>query len=105
MARGGIDHDMPGDRYPAADFGVRLGELRRGKGWTVSELARRSQVSAGHISNLENARRSPTAEVAKACDEALDARDELIALASRCRSASRTNPCVDAGATIAAYTA
>jgi transcriptional regulator with XRE-family HTH domain len=82
-----------------------MGELRRERGLTGSDLARRAQVSPGQISNLERGRRSPTAPVAAACDEALGARGELIALASRCRSAPRMSQGADVEATVAAYSA
>src|SRR5271155_3669083 len=102
MASGGID--APGCGYSlAADFGVRMREFRQDRRWSLSELAGLARTSAGQISNLENGRRSPTAAVAAACDDALGAGGELIALASLNRPVPRTGSGVDADVTMAAY--
>src|SRR5436305_7476313 len=34
-------------------FGVRLAQLRRGKGWTQRELSRRAGIDPGRLSRLE----------------------------------------------------
>ncbi len=37
-----------------------LRTLREARGWSVSELARRSDVAKSHIHNIENGAKSPT---------------------------------------------
>ncbi|MFL6117846.1 MAG: multiprotein-bridging factor 1 family protein [Catenulispora sp.] len=69
-------------RTPSADFGVRLRELRLGKGWRIRELATLTAISAGQIGNLEHGRRTPKGDTAEILDAALDAGGELIALAA-----------------------
>jgi transcriptional regulator with XRE-family HTH domain len=111
---GGGTGDAPTSRCSlAADFGVRMRKLRQEKGWSISELADLARTSAGQISNLETGRRSPTRAVANACDKALGADGELVALASSNRPDSRTDPRtgprarsgIDTEVTLAAYRA
>ncbi|NMB17776.1 MAG: helix-turn-helix transcriptional regulator [Firmicutes bacterium] len=42
------------------DFVTRLIELRQRRGWTLSDLARRSGVSQSYLSALERRKRVPT---------------------------------------------
>jgi hypothetical protein len=80
-------------------------ELRQEKGWSLSALAGLTRISAGQVGNLEHGRRWPTAAVAAACDKALGAEGELVALASLSRPVSLTGPGGDAGAATEAYSA
>jgi transcriptional regulator with XRE-family HTH domain len=41
---------------------------RVARGWSIHEFARRSGISAGHVSRIENGHRPPTEAVADACD-------------------------------------
>lgn len=41
---------------------------RLARGWSVHEFAKRSGISAGHVSRIENGKRPPTQAVATACD-------------------------------------
>jgi transcriptional regulator with XRE-family HTH domain len=103
MGRGGIGDAPTGGYLLAADFGVRMRELRQERRLSLSELAGLARTSAGQISNLEHGRRSPTTAVAAACDNALGAEGELIALASPDRPVPRTDSGIDVEVTTAAY--
>ena len=41
---------------------------RLARGWSVHEFAKRSGISVGHVSRIENGKRPPTQAVATACD-------------------------------------
>ena len=53
---------------PATHFGRQMRKERLARGWSVHEFARRSGISAGHASRIENGKRPPTEAVATACD-------------------------------------
>lgn len=55
----------------AAGVGLRLRELRKAQGMSLSELARRSEVGKGTLSELESGRRNPTLETLYALTTAL----------------------------------
>lgn len=55
----------------AAQVGHRLRELRVARGWSLSELARRSRIGKGTLSSLESGRRNPTLETLYALTTAL----------------------------------
>lgn len=87
----------------APEFGVELARLRVLRGWSVRGLAERTSISEGQICNLQSGRRTPTANMAAACDAALDAGGALEALAAKARDRPRTDADVDADALIAGY--
>ncbi|MEW2129836.1 XRE family transcriptional regulator [Streptomyces sp. NPDC005435] len=55
----------------AAGVGLRVRELREARGMSLSELARRSKIGKGTISELESGRRNPTLETLYALTAAL----------------------------------
>ncbi|MFI6033316.1 helix-turn-helix domain-containing protein [Streptomyces sp. NPDC051315] len=55
----------------AASVGLRLRELREARGMSLSELARRSKIGKGTLSELESGRRNPTLETLYALTTAL----------------------------------
>ncbi|GAA3929407.1 XRE family transcriptional regulator [Actinomadura viridis] len=55
----------------AGQVGRRLRELRAERGWSLSELARRSAIGKGTLSELEGGRRNPTLETLYALTTAL----------------------------------
>ncbi|MBH1938774.1 helix-turn-helix domain-containing protein [Streptomyces sp. AV19] len=57
----------------AGRVGRRLRELRSGRGLSLSELARRSGIGKGTLSELESGRRNPTLETLYALTTALSA--------------------------------
>lgn len=65
----------------AESFGDCLRRLRADRGMSLADLSRVAHYSRGYLSKVENGQKPPTAEVARGCDEALDAGGELIALA------------------------
>ncbi|MFF8596824.1 helix-turn-helix domain-containing protein [Streptomyces sp. NPDC015220] len=54
------------------EVGRRLRELRTARGWSLSELARRSGVGKGTLSELESGTRNPTLETLYALTTALN---------------------------------
>lgn len=56
---------------PARQVGTRLRDLRAGRGLSLSELARRSGIGKGTLSELEAGRRNPTLETLYALTSAL----------------------------------
>ena len=63
-----------------SDFGTELARLMAGRSVGVRELARMVPCNPGHISNLRNGKARPSAELAEALDERLDAGGSLCAL-------------------------
>ncbi|MER6142498.1 XRE family transcriptional regulator [Streptomyces sparsogenes] len=55
----------------ATRVGLRLRELREARGLSLSELARRSKIGKGTLSELESGRRNPTLETLYALTTAL----------------------------------
>lgn len=44
-------------------FGAKLNKLRKDRGWTQADLARRARVDKVHLSRLENSRSLPSVEL------------------------------------------
>lgn len=65
---------------PTALFGFELRRHRKERGWSQQRLARAVRYSLGTISMIETAKRSPTEEFARHCDEALEADGALLRL-------------------------
>ncbi|MET8845988.1 tetratricopeptide repeat protein [Amycolatopsis sp. NPDC004625] len=66
-------------------FGSELRVTRIARGLTLTELATRTHYSRAHLANVEHGRRAATTELAEACDNALEADGELLALIPRPR--------------------
>ncbi|MET9293465.1 helix-turn-helix domain-containing protein [Streptomyces sp. NPDC003077] len=64
----------------ATDFGDELRRLRREKGVSLSALSRLAHYSKGYLSKIENGEKPPSAEVARICDQALEAGGALVRL-------------------------
>ncbi len=64
-----------------SDFGTELARLMTARGVGVRELARMVPCNPGHISNLRSGKVRPSAELAEALDERLEAGGTLRALA------------------------
>lgn len=62
-------------------FGERLRGYRDHRGWSLADLSDATHYSRSYLSNLENGRKVPTEDLARACDEALRAKGELISAA------------------------
>ncbi|MFF7183104.1 helix-turn-helix domain-containing protein [Streptomyces sp. NPDC008121] len=56
----------------AACVGSRLRELRKARGWSLSELARRAKLGKGTLSELESGGRNPTLETLYCLTTALE---------------------------------
>jgi transcriptional regulator with XRE-family HTH domain len=63
-----------------SDFGTELARLMAARDVGVRELARMVPCNPGHISNLRSGKARPSAELAEALDERLEARGSLCAL-------------------------
>jgi transcriptional regulator with XRE-family HTH domain len=59
----------------ATHFGRQVRKARTARGWSLRELARRSEIDAGTISRIENGTRFPTLAVALALDRVFPERD------------------------------
>ncbi|WP_317620491.1 helix-turn-helix transcriptional regulator, partial [Streptomyces sp. CBMA156] len=75
-------HGAAGARA-AEGFAAALRERRRAQGLSQSGLALRVHYDKSHISKVENGDKPATADFARACDQALRAGGELVALATR----------------------
>ncbi|WP_248961078.1 helix-turn-helix domain-containing protein [Sphaerisporangium perillae] len=74
------ESDLNPSDSPTALFGFELRRHRKERGWSQSRLARAIPYSLGTISMIETARRSPSEEFARHCDEALQAEGALTRL-------------------------
>ncbi|SNT30401.1 nSTAND1 domain-containing NTPase [Actinacidiphila glaucinigra] len=74
-----MDRDRTPHR-PNGHFGPALRELRLERGLSLSALARRTHYSKGYLSKIETGGKPVNADVARRCDEALDAGGALLAL-------------------------
>ncbi|MEV7038386.1 tetratricopeptide repeat protein [Amycolatopsis sp. NPDC051061] len=61
-------------------FATELRDVRIARGLSLAELAARTHYSRAHLANVEHGRRAATTELAQACDNALEAEGELLAL-------------------------
>ncbi|UOZ03392.1 tetratricopeptide repeat protein [Amycolatopsis sp. WQ 127309] len=66
-------------------FATELRDVRIARGLSLADLAARTHYSRAHLANVEHGRRAATTELAEACDSALDAGGELLALIPRPR--------------------
>lgn len=62
-------------------FGGRLRRLRTEAGLSIAEFAERTKYSKGYISKIETGAKPPNPELARCCDEALEASGALAELA------------------------
>lgn len=62
-------------------FGERLRQLRTERGITLSRFATLTHYNKGYLSRIESGKKTPSEAVARACDQTLNARGELIAAA------------------------
>jgi transcriptional regulator with XRE-family HTH domain len=62
-------------------FGEKLRQTRLDRGLSLTKLAQLAHYNKGYLSRLESGQKPPSEEAARACDNALDARGELIAVA------------------------
>jgi transcriptional regulator with XRE-family HTH domain len=65
---------------PTALFGFELRRYRKARSWSQIRLSKAVSYSIGTISMIETARRSPTEDFARRCDEALEAEGALMRL-------------------------
>ncbi|GAA3812476.1 helix-turn-helix transcriptional regulator [Sphaerisporangium flaviroseum] len=74
------ESELSPSESPTALFGFELRRHRKERGWSQTRLARAIPYSVGTISMIETARRSPSEEFARHCDEALHAEGALMRL-------------------------
>ncbi|MEV0203171.1 ATP-binding protein [Nonomuraea sp. NPDC050691] len=75
--------DQEGSETP----GARLRRLRRERGLSLNELARRTHYTKGYLSKVETDDKALTPGVARGCDEALETGGQLAALVERAAEA------------------
>ncbi|MER6678031.1 WD40 repeat domain-containing protein [Streptomyces sp. NPDC000983] len=61
-------------------FPAQLRRLRRERGLSLTDLARRTHYSKGYLSKIETGTKRATVDVARLCDQVLDAEGELLRL-------------------------
>ncbi|MER5732076.1 helix-turn-helix domain-containing protein [Streptomyces sp. NPDC002138] len=71
---------MPTDDGTTDGFAAELRRLRQLRKMSLSALARSVHYSKGYLSKIENGGKPPTPDLARRCDEALDAGGELARL-------------------------
>jgi transcriptional regulator with XRE-family HTH domain len=72
-----FDH---GRHVAADDFGTRHMRLRLQRGWSLTQMQRRTGISRSYLGNLETGGRTPSPRIAEICDTSLNADGSLIAL-------------------------
>lgn len=72
-----------------SSFGEQLRALRMQREWSLTHVAAATHYSKGYLSNVEHGRKPPNEDVARACDQALDANGDLIAAAHMDTAAAR----------------
>lgn len=60
---------------PATHFGKQVRKARQAKGWSIHELALRTEFSAGYLSRIENGKQQPTEKVAVVMDAVFSERE------------------------------
>ncbi|MFE9839095.1 helix-turn-helix domain-containing protein [Streptomyces sp. NPDC005551] len=92
-----MDHKDGGAAHPPAagrrrpqhsSFGSALRELRLARGLSLADLARITHYSKGYLSKIETGRKPVNSDVARLCDEALEADGALLALLPTTREGS-----------------
>ncbi|OXM70610.1 helix-turn-helix domain-containing protein [Amycolatopsis vastitatis] len=73
------------------DFGAELKRRRTSVGMSLTGLAASVHFTKGYLSKVENGKARVNRELAKACDQALGAGGELLALATESASPARRN--------------
>lgn len=53
-------------------FGIRLRQLRKAKGWSLLELSVRANINHNYLCDLENGRRNPTLMILQRLSSAFD---------------------------------
>ncbi|MDJ0385172.1 helix-turn-helix domain-containing protein [Streptomyces sp. G-G2] len=71
---------MPTDDETTGGFAAELRRMRQLRKMSLSGLARTIHYSKGYLSKIENGGKPPTPDLARRCDEALDAGGELARL-------------------------
>lgn len=71
-------------------FGTELRRLRMEAGLSLAQLGELLHYSKGHLSKIENGAKSPSPELARMSDAALDAKGALISMAAERSSESRS---------------
>ncbi|MGW4520533.1 NB-ARC domain-containing protein [Amycolatopsis sp. NPDC004378] len=71
------------------DFGAELKRRRTAAGISLTGLAAAAHFTKGYLSKVENGKARVNHDLAKACDRALDAKGELLALAAEQASPAR----------------
>jgi hypothetical protein len=62
--------DTNGTNGVAGHFGRELRRTRIARGWSIAEVARRTEINAAHLSRIELGRRPPTEKIAAVLDKA-----------------------------------
>ena len=69
MAANNGSKDADGRSSLLTHFGGQVRKERKARGWSIHELSKRTKLSVGYLSQIENGDRPPTERVAQAMDE------------------------------------
>lgn len=69
-----------GNALTTQSFPAQLRRLRQARGLSLTDLARRTHYSKGYLSKIETGAKRATVDVARLCDQVLDAQGELAKL-------------------------
>ncbi|MFI0809400.1 nSTAND1 domain-containing NTPase [Streptomyces echinatus] len=85
----GNRNDNDGDRTvpTTPSFPAQLRRLRQQRGLSLADLARQTHYSKGYLSKIETGAKRATVDVARRCDQILDAEGELLRLVAAPRPA------------------
>ncbi|MFD9121002.1 cytochrome D1 domain-containing protein [Streptomyces bottropensis] len=75
--------DADGTAPTTLSFPAQLRRLRRERGLSLTDLARRTHYSKGYLSKIETGTKRATVDVARLCDQVLGAEGELLRLVRR----------------------
>ncbi|MEU5633162.1 nSTAND1 domain-containing NTPase [Streptomyces rishiriensis] len=79
----GDRHEPPPSDTTVQDFPTQLRRLRRQRGLSLADMARRTHYSKGYLSKIETGAKRVTVDVARRCDEILQADGGLLHLLTK----------------------
>ncbi len=84
--------DRPNGTESPGTFGCLLRTQRERRGLSLTQLATLVHFNRGHLSKVENGKRTPSVVLAAACDRVLDSGSRFTAIATALEAAARPSP-------------
>lgn len=82
----------PARTEPPGTFGQLLRAHRERRGLSLAQFATRVHFNRGHLSKVENGKRTPSVVLAAACDRVLDSGNRFTAIATALEATARPRP-------------